>query len=134
MPDDRTARALSEAGLVDMRPAYRDLLRRLKQKSEAEFEAASARYGEVVEPALSDPGADPLAAWLAYGTWLVGRLGPGRVVRIDPTGMAHPAGDRPRPGEALLFLPDAASEGAVPLARPSDPSAPLAAALELLVR
>ena len=130
----RTDEALESGGFADMRPAYRAIMRRLKQQDTGAFDEATRRYEEVLAPALADEGDDPLAAWAEYGTWLARRLGAGRLVRLDATGLASPAEPQPVPGQVLLFLPDSDREPAIPILRPSSPSVPQETALGLLAR
>ncbi len=133
--DVQTTQALASAGLADMRPVYRGLLRRLKEADPEAFSEATARYGEVLVPAIAG-GEDPVAAWVTYGVWLARRLMPGRLVQLDATGLADDvAGD---PGanadRVLLYLPDSETQAAIPIARPVDPSPAQRSALQLLVR
>lgn len=132
--DARTEEALEAGGFADMRPAYRDLLRRLKLRDEEAFEGASRRYREDVVPAIADGATDPIEAWLAYGAWLAGRFGGGRLVRLDETGFASAAEPEPIPGHVLLYLPEGAGDPAIPLLHPAEPSPAQRAALELLAR
>lgn len=131
---DRTESALKAGGYADMRPVYREVLRRIRQREPAAFEEATKRYEETLVPALSGGEEDPVAVWTTYGAWLAGKLAPGRVVRLDESGLALEAEPRPVPGQVLLYLPDEQSEPAIALVRPSDPSSAQKAALELLTR
>lgn len=131
---DQTDLALAAGGFADMRPVYRAMMRRLKQQDADAFDEATRRYEEVLAPALADEDRDPLAAWIEYGNWLARRLGPGRLVRLDETGLATAAEPEPMSGHVLLFLPDAERDSGIPLLRPSSPSEPQATALDLLVR
>ena len=54
MAGDQTQQALASAGLADMRPVCRALLRRLKQRGDGSFEQASERYASSVEPVLDE--------------------------------------------------------------------------------
>jgi len=130
----RTQDALAAGDFADMRPVYRAVMHRLKEQDADAFAEATRRYEDVLAPALADTGQDPVAAWTAYGTWLAQRLGPGRLVRLDETGLATAAGSDPVPGHVLLFLPDANRESAIPVLRPSSPTPSQVAALELLTR
>jgi hypothetical protein len=131
----QTTEALADAGVADMRPAYRGLLRRLKEHDPAAFSEATARYDDVLVPAIIG-GEDPIAAWIAYGVWIARRLMSGRLVQLDPTGLAvDVTGDAEvSPGRVLLYLPDAEKESAIPIACPVEPSPAQRSALQLLVR
>ena len=115
-----------------MRPAYRTMLRRLKERDAARFDEATRRYEEELVPALAKGTQDPIAAWAAYGSWLAHELSPGRLVRLDESGLATAADPRPLPGQVLLYLPEESRDPAVPIVRPVDPSPSQQAALELL--
>ena len=132
--DALTLKALESGGWADMRPTYRTMLRRLKQHDPEAFEEASRRFASEVEPAITAGEQEPVAAWVAYGAWMARRLGAGRLVGLDETGLAAPADPRPEPGRVLLFLPDASGDGAIPLVQPAEPSDAQEAALELLTR
>ena len=129
----RTEEALADAGLADMRPGYRQLLRRLKDADPAAFSEATARYDEVLVPAITG-GEDALATWVEYGAWLAARLTPGRLVRLDQTGLATDVEDTPKPDASivLLHLPLAEREPAVTICRPEEPSPAQRSALQLL--
>lgn len=130
----RTDRALQCGGYADMRPVYRSMLKRLKQKDGALFDEATARYQDTLQPALADDSADPIVAWVEYGEWLARKLTTGRLVHLDATGLAADGLAVPASDRVLLYLPDETDEAAIPLLRPSEPSAAQLAALELLVR
>ena len=131
---DRTEAALKAGGYADMRPVYRAILKRLKQKDAVLFDEATARYEETLLPALADDTTDPVAAWVEYGAWLARKLTTGRLTHLDQTGLATNGDPTPVPGEVLLYLPDEKSESAIPLLRPAEPSAAQLATLGLLVR
>ena len=82
----RTDEALERAGLVDMRPAYRKLLVRLKSADPAAFEEASRRYRDELEPAIAGGDVDPITVWLEYGMWLADQFADGRTLAIDSSG------------------------------------------------
>ena len=128
----RTEAALKACGFADMRPVYRALLNRLRQKDAVLFDEATDRYEKAVGPALADADADPVAAWVAYGVWLATRLGDGRLVKLDATGLATPAAPEPVIGHVLLYLPEDGGASAIPLLRPAELSPAQQAALELL--
>lgn len=130
----QTDEALAAGGFADMRPDYRAMLRRLKELDAAGFAEATRRYEEDLVPAVAGGDADPVAAWAAYGAWLAQKLGPGRLVRLDESGLAVGADPDPLPGHVLLYLPDGSGRPAVPILMPADPSPAQQAALELLVR
>jgi len=129
----RTEEALADAGLADMRPVYRQLLRRLKDSDPAAFVEATARYDEVLVPAITG-GEDALSTWITYGAWLAARLTPGRLVRLDETGLATDVEGEPKPESSavLLHLPLAEREPAVTICRPEEPSPAQRSALQLL--
>ena len=131
----RTEEALEKAGLADMRPAYRNLLRVLKDRDPVAFAEATARYDEVLVVAIN-AGEDPVAAWIDYGTWVAARLAPGRLVQLDSSGLATDVVGAPGPDSSLvlLYLPEAEKLAAVPIARPNEPSPAQRSALQLLVR
>jgi hypothetical protein len=131
----QTGEALANAGLADMRPAYRVLLRRLKASDPTAFAEATARYDEVLVPAISG-GDDPVSTWIAYGAWIARRLGPGRLVQLDSTGLAADVTGDPEVSSdrVLLYLPDPEKESAIPIACPLEPSPAQRSALQLLVR
>lgn len=130
----RTDEALATGGFADMRPDYRAILRKLRDFDAAAFAEATRRFEEELVPAVADGGADPIAAWVAYGAWLALKLEPGRLLRLDESGLATPADPDPVPGHVLLYLPDEARQPAVPIVLPADPSPSQQAALELLAR
>ena len=130
----RTDEALEAAGFADMRPDYRTMLRRLKQRDATGFAEATRRYEEVLAPAVAGGDADPVAAWVEYGAWLARKLGHGRLVSLDASGLAIDGGPEPVPGHAMLYLPDEARDPAIALLGPVAPSAAQEAAIELLTR
>lgn len=126
--------ALEARGLADPRPLYRDLLRQLRQADAAAYEEAVRRYEEELAAADESLGEPTLAAWLDYGSWLAGRLCPGRRVAVDRQGRARELEGDEIPEDALLLhLPDTRNRRALALAAPRDPSEPQDATLELLV-
>lgn len=128
----RYREALDRHGLQDVQPLYRKLLRRLKSEDPDRYRGAVARYEEVVVPALEAEEEDPLGLWVDYGIWLAERLREGRVVAIDPTGLAETVEGRPPLGPLLLHLPEETRAKATPLVLPSDPSPPQRETVELL--
>lgn len=130
----RTQKALEAGGFADMRPAYRAMLRYLKQQDAGRFDEATRRYEEELVPALTDDERDPVAAWAEYGAWLAGETLPGRLLRLDESGLATPSDPDPLPGHVLLYLPDESRRAAIPIVLPADPSPSQQAALELLAR
>ena len=127
--------ALAKGGLADMRPTYRSLLRLLKERDPGAFSEATARYDEVLVPAITG-GEDPLATWIEYGIWVAARLAPGRLVQLDDSGLATDVTGSPGPDSTrvLLYLPEAEKESAVAISRPEEPSPAQRSALQLLVR
>ena len=134
-PRDGTDEALERAGLVDMRPAYRKLLVRLKSSDPAAFEEASRRYREELEPAIDGGDVDPIRIWLEYGMWLAGQFADGRTLAIDPSGRARPFDPSMTldAGTMILHLPEDDRQPATLLGLPSAPSDPQRETAELLV-
>ena len=132
---EQTTGALADAGMADMRPTYRGLLRRLKESDPTAFSEATARYDEVVVQAIGR-GDDPTAVWTAYGAWIARRLMAGRLVQLDTTGLASDVTGDPEVSSdrVLLYLPDVERESAIPIACPLEPSPAQRSALQLLVR
>ena len=129
----RTEQALERAGLADPRPALRDLLRELKATDPAAFAEATARYQQAVVPAAAAESDEPLAAWLAYGSWLADRVAPGELVSIDASGRSRPSPPTIRTGELYLHLPSDRKRRALPLLVPRRPSKPQTETISLLV-
>ena len=132
--DALTQKALVAGGWADMRPIYRTMLRNLKLRDPSAFEEASRRFASEIEPAISAGEREPVDAWVDYGAWIATRLGGGRLVKLDETGLAEPGEARPQPGNVLLFLPESGDGAAIPILQPAQPSAAQEAALELLTR
>jgi hypothetical protein len=118
-----------------MRPAYRNLLRLLKERDPGAFAEATARYDDVLVPAITG-GEDAVAAWIDYGTWVAARLAPGRLVQLDDTGLATDVAGSPTADSSLvlLYLPEAEKESAVAISQPETPSPAQRSALQLLIR
>ncbi len=97
--------ALAETGARDPRAFYRERLKELKAEAPEAYARMVAYYRERLIPEVAG-GSDPLAAWVEYGRLLAAAFAPGRCVRVDPEGRAHPY----EPGGALhdlvLHLPD----------------------------
>lgn len=116
--------ALEETGLEDLRPLYRDLLRRMRDEAPTSYEEAVRRYREEVAPAAASE-ARPLPAWLRYGAWMARQIAPGRLVSVDRTGRATELDARPEQvpaGALVLHLPEERNVRALPLAVPASPS------------
>lgn len=131
----RTDEALERAGLVDMRPAYRKLLVRLKSSDPAAFEEASRRYRDELEPAIAGGDVDPITVWLEYGMWLADQFADGRTLAIDSSGRARPFDPSTSfdAGTMVLHMPEEDRQPATLLALPSEPSDPQRETAELLV-
>jgi len=132
---EQTTGALADAGMADMRPTYRGLLRRLKETDPTAFTEATTRYDEVVVQAIAG-GDDPTTIWTAYGAWIARRLMAGRLVQLDSTGLATDVTGDPEVSsdQVLLYLPDLEKEPAIPISCPLEPSPAQRSALQLLVR
>jgi hypothetical protein len=117
--------ALEERGLEDLRPLYRDLLRRMRDEAPTSYDEAVRRYREEVAPAAASE-ARPLRVWLRYGAWMARQIAPGRLVSVDRTGRATDLDAQPEEvpaGALVLHLPEERSVRALPLAVPASPSA-----------
>lgn len=131
--DRRFQDALDETGARDPREFYRGLLRELKERSEAEYEKAVARWREeVVEPLARGDG-EPLERWLRFGVSLARDLHPGRTVVIDETGRAEPYEPPPSWDRLILHIPDTKKVRAVPVGLPPELTPPQRATVDLLV-
>lgn len=128
--------ALDAAGIADMRPAYRKMLVRLKQSQPADFEEATRRFREELEPAVAAGDVEPISAWLDYGRWLADRVIRGRVVTVDRSGRARPLDPEAEPGHdaMVLHLPDDERAFALLLSAPRKPSRAQRTTADLLVR
>lgn len=85
--EERYRAALEGRGLRDVRPLYRQLLKRLREEDAEAYREGVRRYEEELAPAME--GADePLREWLRYGAWLAARIAPGSVTAVDRTGRA----------------------------------------------
>jgi hypothetical protein len=125
---------LEATGTRDPRPAYRELLRILKERNAAQFDVLRKHYAEEVERALTQEGEDPLMVWLNYGLVLARALaGEGTAIQVDGDGLAAPAEGSLKPGSLTLFLPEGRGERALALAIPSAATPAQAATLDLLV-
>ncbi len=138
--DARLEQALAAAGVEDPRPACRDRLKALRAENPAAFARAVDYYEHRLLAAIAG-GAEPLSQWVDYARVLAEAAGDGRVVMVDATGRARPydgavapgAGDTPAASALVLFLPQDARRGALPLLLPAAPTAAQQASLDLLV-
>ena len=124
------AQALSEHGLEDVQPRYRQLLLRLKSRDGGAYERAVARYRSDVE-GVTD-GGEALAAWIAYGAWLASSLEPGGLFTISEAGLAARAPDPSPTGALLVHLPDATNRKGFVIAMPAAASEAQRATADLL--
>ncbi len=132
LADLRLAEALAASGLEDPRVLYRDRLRQLRTSDPAAFSRALEYFEGTLVPAVAG-GADPLAAWIGYGTFLAELPGRGRTIAVDSSGRARPY--EPPPDKALiLFLPDDGRRPVEVLLGPSERSPAQQATVDLLVR
>lgn len=130
---DRLAAALDELALRDPRPTYRALLKRLKAKNSAAYQAAFAYHEERLKtPAAA--GSELVEDWIEYGRYIAELCAPGRTVLIDPTGLAEPYRRPIPPGRLILHLPEGGAEPGVVLLAPESPTPPQRAACDLLAR
>lgn len=119
--DRRYEAALAESGFSDVRPLYRKLLARLRDRDPERYERAVERYEEDLLREVAE-GDEPLEAWIGYGRWLAEELAPGRTVAVDRTGRARDLSGEPPAHHLLLHLPQNSRERAIELALPDDPS------------
>ncbi|MDZ7780885.1 MAG: hypothetical protein U5R14_13270 [Gemmatimonadota bacterium] len=123
--------ALEASGARDPREFYRERLRELKQSDATAYEHAVAYYRDTLLPAIANGDQDPLDAWTEYGRTLAVALAPGRTVRIDTTGKAHPY-ERPNRADLVLQIPEGKGR-AVLIALPPQPTRAQRAAYDVLV-
>jgi hypothetical protein len=131
--DARFALRLEETGARDPREYYRGLLKELKGRDADAYQGAVARYEEAVVSAIA-AGADPLAAWLAFGVELARIVGgPGRTVVVDETGRAAELDGPPTWQAMVLHLPEARGARGLPVGLPPELSSAQRATVDLLV-
>lgn len=111
--------ALAAHGARDPREFYRERLRDLKQADAAAYDRAVAYYRDTLLPSIAHGEAEPLAAWTEYGRTLAEALAPGRTVRIDGTGRAHPY-EGPGGTDLVLQIPEGKGGRAVLVALPAE--------------
>ncbi|MBI4513587.1 MAG: hypothetical protein HY702_05695 [Gemmatimonadetes bacterium] len=132
-PDPLEA-ALDELALRDPRPTYRGLLKKLKARNAAAYEAAVAYHEEKLKRQAVAAAGELVEEWIEYGRYIAELCAPGRTVLIDPTGLAEPY-RRPIPPQRLvLHLPEGGAEPGVILLAPESPTPPQRAACDLLAR
>lgn len=125
---------LADTGTQDPRPAYRELLRLLKERDPAQFDALRQHYAREVEGALTEGGRDPLTLWLDYGLVLAAALGgEGTAMAVDQEGLASPIAGSPEPGSLTLWIPEGRAGRAIAVTTPATPSPAQVATLDLLV-
>ena len=130
--DARLDQALADAGVRDPRPFYRPILKHLRERDAPAFQRALSHYESTLIPGVAGDG-DPLGEWLEYGRLLATLAGDGRLMAIDGSGRAGPAGDPPPQDALLLYLPDAGDTPAVVLRCPRETTPAQDASLDLLV-
>lgn len=101
----RLEEALAREGARDPREFYRERLKELRQADPDGYERAVAHYRDTLLPSIASGEADPLDAWTEYGRTLATALAPGRTLRIDRTGKAHPY-EGPSREDLVLQLPE----------------------------
>ena len=124
--------ALATSGMADVRPIYRQFLRRLKAQDDQLYETAVDRY-ETDVVGVGEPS-DPLETWIRYGAWLASTLAPGQLISIDASGRAEKATEEFPIGPLLLHLPEGKGERGLPVAVPQQPSEAQQAAQQVLCR
>lgn len=95
--EERYLAGLEELGLADVRPLYRELLKRLREEDAEAYREAVRRYEEELAPAMEeevtgDAGnpVEPVRDWIRYGAWLAAHVAPGSLTAVDRTGRARP--------------------------------------------
>ena len=129
----RLEEELTRTGARDPRDDYRELLRQMKSRSEAEYAEAVALWERDVIGPTARGEAEPLGRWLEFGTHLADRLHPGRTVAVDETGRAHPLDRPPTWEELVLHLPEEKGARAILVVVPPEPSLAQEATIALLV-
>jgi hypothetical protein len=132
--DRRFATALQEAGIPDPRERYRQWLRELRERDEPAFRKALEYYEQHLVPAVANTASDPFAEWTEYGLRLAQRLQRGAAVRIDASGLSHPADGTAPLEDLVLHLPTSTRERALAVRLPAHPSPAQEATCALLVR
>lgn len=130
--EEKLESALRVHGARDPREFYRERLRELKDADPEAYERAVAYYRETLLPSIANDVAEPLEAWTEYGRRLAVALAPGRTVRIDASGKAHPY-ERPSRTDLVLQIPDGKGGRAVLVALPSELSRAQRATYDVLV-
>lgn len=130
--EKRLEAALEAEGARDPREFYRERLRDLKQADADAYAGAVAYYRDTLLPSIAEGGADPLDAWAEYGRTLAAALAPGRTVRIDGTGRAHPY-ERPSRSDLVLQIPETKGGRAVLVSLPTELSRAQKATYDVLV-
>jgi len=95
--EERYLARLEELGLADVRPLYRELLKRLRDQDAEAYREAVRRYEEELAPSMEEGGRedagdplDPVREWIRYGAWLAAHVAPGSLTAVDRTGRARP--------------------------------------------
>lgn len=95
--EERYLAGLEELGLADVRPLYRELLKRLREEDAEAYREAVRRYEEELAPSMEEGGAgeagdpvEPVRDWIRYGAWLAAHVAPGSLTAVDRTGRARP--------------------------------------------
>ncbi|MEX2466287.1 MAG: hypothetical protein WD995_05220 [Gemmatimonadota bacterium] len=130
--DRKLEAALEAHGARDPREFYRERLRELKEADAEAYERAVAYYRDTLIPSIAKGEAEALDAWTEYGRTLAVALRPGRTVRIDTTGKAHPY-EAPSRKDLVLQIPDGKGGRAVLVALPSELSRAQRATYAVLV-
>lgn len=131
--DARFADALAETGGRDPRDFYRARLAELKHSSPAGYAGIVAYYDDTLIPSIVEQGADPVAAWLAFGVRLAEATALGRAVAVDRKGRSSPYSPPGEPVDMFLHLPEDRRRRALLVGLPPEPSGPQMATYEWLV-
>ena len=132
--EERYGAELARRSVADLRPACRRLLRQLKATAPGAYELGVGRYENELLPSIADGSANPVDAWISYGSWLCDQLYQGYVVCVDRSGRSTPLDGPLPPGGLAMYLPNKDDQPTILLAMPESPSHHQAATRDLLCR
>jgi hypothetical protein len=130
--DRNLADAVARLRLADPRPAYRERLRFLKDRSAETYARALEHYEHMVLPELAN-GNSAMETWIQYGATLAGYTASGRLLSIDATGRAVKYAPPVQEGILVLHVPDDHAAPVLIAASPAAPTPAQQATMDLLV-